>query len=100
MRFEVLVVVSMSVTIFWDVAQCSVVDADKHFRRAYCICHQGVESLHSARFCAVSNLLLYLAQQLCEQLTLHSDDGGSKLLNCWLASTRNMLKHPRRQPSS
>jgi hypothetical protein len=43
------------ISIFWDVAQYSLVDVDRHFRGAYCLHHQGDE-LH------------------------HPDDGGIKIL--------------------
>jgi hypothetical protein len=42
-RFKVLVAASMKVDVFWDVAPCSLVDIDWHFRGAYCLHHQGDE---------------------------------------------------------
>jgi hypothetical protein len=36
---------SMKVDVFWDVASCSLVDIDRHYRRAYCLRHQGNEML-------------------------------------------------------
>jgi hypothetical protein len=35
-RFQVLMVVSMKITVFWDVALCSLVEVYKHFRDACC----------------------------------------------------------------
>jgi hypothetical protein len=35
-RFQVLMVMSMQMAVFWDVAPCNVVDVDQHFREAYC----------------------------------------------------------------
>jgi hypothetical protein len=34
MRFQVLTVASMKFRVFWDVAQCSQVEVDRHFRGA------------------------------------------------------------------
>jgi hypothetical protein len=31
-------------TVFWDVAPCSLVEDYRHFRGAYCLHHQGDES--------------------------------------------------------
>jgi hypothetical protein len=31
----------MKVTVFWDVAPCSLVKIDRRFRAAYCLHHQG-----------------------------------------------------------
>jgi hypothetical protein len=42
-RFEVLTAMSMDVAAFWNVALCSLVDVQKHFRGAYCLHHQGDE---------------------------------------------------------
>jgi hypothetical protein len=41
--FEVLMVTSMKMVIFWDVALCSLVDIDQRFTGAYSLCHQGDE---------------------------------------------------------
>jgi hypothetical protein len=41
-RFQVLTVASMMVTVFWDIAAFSLVEIDWHFRGAYCLCHQGI----------------------------------------------------------
>jgi hypothetical protein len=41
MRFQVLTAVSMNMTVFWDVAPCSLVEIDRRFRGAYCLYHQG-----------------------------------------------------------
>jgi hypothetical protein len=43
-RFEVLMVMSMKMVVFWDVAPCSLVDTDPHFRGAYCLHHQDDET--------------------------------------------------------
>jgi hypothetical protein len=40
-RFQVLTAASMKMTVFWDVAPCSMVDTDRRFRVAYCVNHQG-----------------------------------------------------------
>jgi hypothetical protein len=41
LRFQVLTVVGMSMTVFWDVAPCSLVYVYKRFGGAYCPHHQG-----------------------------------------------------------
>jgi hypothetical protein len=39
-EFQVLKVASMKMTAVWDVAVCSQVEVDRHFRAAYCHHHQ------------------------------------------------------------
>lgn len=72
---EVLTSKSMKTTLFWNVASCSLLDIDRHFRGVYCRHHQGDD---------------------------HSDDGSkSKLF--WNVSQYlqdYILQRPRRQPSS
>jgi hypothetical protein len=41
-RFKVLTATSMKMTVFSDVAPCSLVDTDRRFRDAYCLHHQGI----------------------------------------------------------
>lgn len=41
MRYKVLIVTNMKVTVVWDVALCSVVEISLHFRGSYCLYHQG-----------------------------------------------------------
>jgi hypothetical protein len=31
----------MKMTAFWDIAPCSLIEVDRHFRGAYCLHHQG-----------------------------------------------------------
>jgi hypothetical protein len=38
-RFQVLTAASMKITIFWDVAPCSLVEVYRRFRGAYCLDH-------------------------------------------------------------
>jgi hypothetical protein len=40
-RFQILTATSMKMTVFWDVAPCSLVDNDRRYRGAYCLHHQG-----------------------------------------------------------
>jgi hypothetical protein len=40
-RFQVLTVAGMKMTIFWDVVLCSLVEIDQCFRGAYYHHHQG-----------------------------------------------------------
>jgi hypothetical protein len=34
----------MKMTVFWDVAPCSLVEIDQYFRGAYCLHHQGTHA--------------------------------------------------------
>jgi hypothetical protein len=40
MRFEVLTVASMKMTVFWGVTPCSLVDVYRRFKDYYCLYHQ------------------------------------------------------------
>jgi hypothetical protein len=40
-RFQVFMAVSMKMTVFWNVAPCSLVEIDRRFRGAYYLHHQG-----------------------------------------------------------
>jgi hypothetical protein len=44
MRFHVLTAASMNMTVFRDVAPCSLVEVYRRFRGAYCLHYQGDES--------------------------------------------------------
>jgi hypothetical protein len=39
-RFQILTAASMKMTIFWDVAPCSLVQIDRRFKGTYCLHHQ------------------------------------------------------------
>jgi hypothetical protein len=39
-RFQVLTAASVKLTVFWDMAPCSLIEADRRFRSAYCLHHQ------------------------------------------------------------
>jgi hypothetical protein len=40
-RFQVLTAASMKMTVFWDIAPCSLVEVYRRFRGACCLHHQG-----------------------------------------------------------
>jgi hypothetical protein len=40
-RFQVFMAASMKMAAFLDVELCSLIEADQHFRNAYCLHHQG-----------------------------------------------------------
>jgi hypothetical protein len=40
-RLQVLTEANMKMAVFWDVAPCSLVEIDWHFRGAYCLHNQG-----------------------------------------------------------
>jgi hypothetical protein len=42
-RYQVLTVASMKMTVFWDVAPCGSMEIDQRFRGAYCLNRQGNE---------------------------------------------------------
>jgi hypothetical protein len=42
-RFQVRMAASMKMTVFWDVAPCSLVEMYRRIRDAYCLHHQGNE---------------------------------------------------------
>jgi hypothetical protein len=44
-RFQVLTATSMEITVFWDVAQRSLVEVYRRFTGAYCLQHQGPDHL-------------------------------------------------------
>jgi hypothetical protein len=52
---QVLTATSLKITVFWNIAPCSLINVDRRVSRAYCLHRQGCE---------------------CQ----HPDDGGSKLL--------------------
>jgi hypothetical protein len=41
LRFQVLTAASMKIRAFWDAAPCNLVGADRRFKGAYCLHHQG-----------------------------------------------------------
>jgi hypothetical protein len=48
-RFQILTAASMKVAAFWDVAPCSLVEADRHFRDSYFLYHRPVmETEHTS----------------------------------------------------
>jgi hypothetical protein len=46
-RFQVLILTSMKMTVFWDVAQCSLVKVNRRFRGTRCLHHQDDEQVAS-----------------------------------------------------
>jgi hypothetical protein len=40
LRFQVLMVMGMNMTVFWDMVPCSLIDVDRYFRGVYCLHHQ------------------------------------------------------------
>jgi hypothetical protein len=59
MRFQVLTATSMKMTVFWDVAPCSLVATDRRFRGVHCLHHQGDEyKVHHYRRQASSCLVI------------------------------------------
>jgi hypothetical protein len=72
-RFQVLTAASMKITVFWDVAPCSLVEVYRRCRGTCCLHHQGD----------------------------YPDDEGSKYLcNVSKLLPDYMVQHPRIQPSS
>jgi hypothetical protein len=53
-RIQVLTVVNMNVTVFWNVASSSLVGVDRHFRGAYCLHHVVSLMMETIRTCETS----------------------------------------------
>jgi hypothetical protein len=47
-RFQVLTAACMKIRAFWDIAPCSLIVVDHHFRGVYCLHHQGSEYIYSS----------------------------------------------------
>jgi hypothetical protein len=47
--FKGLIILTMKITVFWDVAPCSLVEVDRRFRGAYFLHHQRIPET-SVRF--------------------------------------------------
>jgi hypothetical protein len=43
LRFQVLTVASMKMTVFWDVAVCNFIEVGQCFRGVYCLHHQALK---------------------------------------------------------
>jgi hypothetical protein len=56
-RSEVLTEASMKLTVFWDVALCTLVEVFRRFRGAYCLHQQGLDDGCSKHLWNVGNLL-------------------------------------------
>jgi hypothetical protein len=63
-RFQVLTAASMKMTLFWDVAPCSLVEIDRHFGGTYCLHHQEVGSHALSYDTTVAQLLFHVT--LCD----------------------------------
>jgi hypothetical protein len=48
MRFKILTATIMKLTVFWDVAPCSIIKIYRRFRGDYCLHHQGMMEAASA----------------------------------------------------
>jgi hypothetical protein len=55
LRFQVLTAASMKMTVFGDIAPCSLVDVHRRFRSVYCLHHHGDEQLIALMMEAVSS---------------------------------------------
>jgi hypothetical protein len=44
MRFQVLMAVSMKITVFWVAAPCSLVKVYRRLKGSYCLRHQGPDN--------------------------------------------------------
>jgi hypothetical protein len=41
--------IKMKMAVFWDIAPCSLVDTDRHFRGTYCVHHQDDSQVQTRR---------------------------------------------------
>jgi hypothetical protein len=70
-RFQVLTASSIKLRVIWNVAPCSHVEVDRHFRGAYCLHHQGNE------FIALMMKMDKMARTFCQnegKLILQKDN--------------------------
>jgi hypothetical protein len=88
MRFEVLTVVAMRTTSFWNVTQQSLVEVYWRFRGTCCLHLQGSNVSHAIR------IRLTLLAAFVFSLLFSPEAGGSKLLPYYMAP------HPRKHFSS
>jgi hypothetical protein len=71
----------MKITVFWDVAPCSLVDIDQHFRGTYCLHHALMMEAVSSSKISVS---IY-------HITVHDVLEDSRLLTCQLKNLKCYL---------
>jgi hypothetical protein len=57
----------MNIKVFWDIALCSLVDVDQHFRGAYFLHHQVDRNIHTRR----KNLKFHLGFRLNLELEVY-----------------------------
>jgi hypothetical protein len=55
MRFQVLIVASMKIRVFWDVAPCNLVGVDQRFRGSASITTLIMEAVHTSETSVYSN---------------------------------------------
>jgi hypothetical protein len=81
-RFEVLTATSMKTAVFWGVAQCSLVDIDRRFRRSYCL-HQGDDGVSSSETSVSIYTVLIPQDRTPWYYMWHPIVNKLYPLNCW-----------------
>jgi hypothetical protein len=56
-RCQSLTATSMKMSVFWDVAPCSLVGNDRRFRGSYCLHHQGDHPDRDYRWALVNTVM-------------------------------------------
>jgi hypothetical protein len=67
----------LKMSVFWEVALCSLGDIDGHFRGAYCLCHQGDDTPLKCQ----STTRLYGASSQKTAYTHHCENLKSHIVN-------------------
>jgi hypothetical protein len=95
-RFQVLTAESMKMTVFWDVAPCSLVENDRNFGSTHCLHHQGY---HPTRPNVGAGLARYRAYCTClhsyKQETSTPKEWNNQALNIGHTWTEKILKDSR-----
>jgi hypothetical protein len=89
-KFEVLKVVPLNITIFWDTPVCSLVDVYRRFGETYCLHHKGRKVNRASNKQSRVVALLLLAQ-----LNFDPEERGSssseKMVNFHQTTRRHIL---------
>jgi hypothetical protein len=99
-RFQVLTAANMKMTVFWDVAPCSLVEVYRRFRGTYCLNHQGDDrSIPTRLHGAISQKTVIIEEQMfarswrLQYFVQHENRAKSALEN-WLLDYGNTQTPP------
>jgi hypothetical protein len=101
-RFQVLTAASVKLTVLWDMAPSSLIEADRRFRSAYCLHHQhrftckrlhGDISQKAVVFILATSIHIFVRPHYCYMWTY------MRLVFCWdwalWGNTRHVCGHGR-----